>query len=61
MTEHQQTDPQLPEKILQGIQIALRELAETSAANNEELIIGDKDGNVKSVPAKDLLKTLPPQ
>lgn len=52
---------ELSEKVLRGVQEALRKLAEERAANNEELIIGDKDGNVKSVPAKDLLKTLPPQ
>lgn len=61
MIKHKQTDPQLHEKILQGIQMALRKLVETSAANNEELVIGDKDGNIKSVPAKDLLETLPPK
>lgn len=44
--------------IINGVNKALRKLAESSAANNESLIIGDKDGNVKSVPAKELLKTL---
>jgi hypothetical protein len=51
-------DP-LSEKILQGIRKAVRKLVETSAANDESLVIGDKDGNVKIVPAKELLKTLP--
>lgn len=51
-------DP-LAEKILQGIRKAVRKLVETSAANDESLVIGDKDGNIKTVPAKELLKTLP--
>lgn len=46
-------------KILQGIRLAVRKLVERSAANNESLVIGDKDGNVKIVPAKELLETLP--
>lgn len=45
-------------KVLEGMRKALRKLAETAAANNENLIVGDKDGNIKSVPAKELLKTL---
>ncbi|MBO9566301.1 MAG: hypothetical protein J7621_26240 [Niastella sp.] len=49
----------LSEKILQGIRKAVRKLVETSAANDESLVIGDKDGNIKTVPAKELLKTLP--
>jgi hypothetical protein len=50
---------ELSEKILQGLRRANRKLVEKSAANNEELIVGDKYGNFKSVPAKDLLKSLP--
>ena len=46
---------QLPEKVLTGLRNALRKLVETSAANNESLVIADKDGNVKIVPAKELL------
>lgn len=49
---------ELATNIINGVNKALRKLAESSAANNESLIIGDKDGNVKSVPAKELLKTL---
>lgn len=49
---------ELAANIINGVNKALRKLAESSAANNESLIIGDKDGNVKSVPAKELLKTL---
>jgi hypothetical protein len=50
---------ELAVKVLDGLNRALRKLAENAAANDEELIIGDKDGNIRSVPAKELLKTLP--
>jgi hypothetical protein len=57
--ENRNTDiDDLSEKILQGMRIALKELVETSAKNDEELIIGDKDGNIMSVPAKDLLPSV---
>ena len=46
---------ELSEKVLEGLRIAFRKLVETSAKNNEELIVRDKDGIIKSVPAKDLL------
>ncbi len=46
---------ELSEKVLTGVRKALRKLVETSAANNESLVIGDKDGNIKIVPAKDLI------
>ena len=49
---------ELSEKILQGLKIALRKLVERKAAQNESLVIGDKDGTIKTVPAKDLLETL---
>lgn len=49
---------QLSDKILKGMRKALRDLAETAAVNNESLVIGDKEGNVKSVPAKELLRDL---
>ena len=49
---------ELSEKVLQGVKKALKTLVETSAKNNEELIIADKSGKIKSVPAKDLLKSV---
>jgi hypothetical protein len=49
----------LSEKVLRGLKKALRKLVETSAANNQELVVGDEHGNFKSVPAKDLMKNLP--
>jgi hypothetical protein len=45
----------LSEKVLLGMKKALKKLVETSAANNEDLVIGDKDGKIMKVPAKDLL------
>ncbi|ATP55242.1 hypothetical protein CPT03_01570 [Pedobacter ginsengisoli] len=56
--DHIIQDSTFTEKVMIGLNKALRKLAESSAANNENLIVGDKDGNVKSVPAKELLKTL---
>lgn len=49
---------ELSANVLGGVKKALHKLAETSAARDESLIIGDKDGNFKSIPAKQLLKTL---
>lgn len=46
---------ELSEKILAGMKKAIKKLVETSAKNDEELVIGDKDGTIRSVPAKDLL------
>jgi predicted ABC-type ATPase len=43
------------EKLLAGLRKAIKKLVETSAKLDEELVIGDKDGKIKSVPAKDLL------
>jgi len=49
----------LSEKVLRGLKKALRKLVETSAANNQELVVGDEHGNFKSLSAKDLMKNLP--
>lgn len=46
------------DKVMVGLKKALRKLAEEAASNNESLVIGDKDGNAQSIPAKDLLSTL---
>lgn len=46
---------ELPEKVLIGLRKAIRKLVESSAANNENLVIGNKEGEIKIVPAKDLL------
>lgn len=46
---------ELSEKVMEGMEKAIKKLVESSALKNEDLIIRDKDGNIKSVPAKDLL------
>lgn len=46
------------EKIREGVQKALRKLAEESAAKGESLVV-KIDGEIKEVPAKELLATLP--
>ena len=45
---------ELSNKIMEGVNKALRKLVETSAANNESLVIGDDKGGFKSIPAKKL-------
>ena len=48
------------EKVLFGVQKALRKLAEETAAKGGSLVV-KIDGEIKDVPAKELLKTLPKQ
>lgn len=48
----------LTERIRLGVQQALRKLAEESALKGETLVV-KIDGEVKDMPAKDLLHTLP--
>ncbi|MEO3405973.1 hypothetical protein AAFN85_18820 [Mucilaginibacter sp. CAU 1740] len=52
---------ELEAKVLKGMNIAIRKLVESSAEKGKSLIIGEIDGSFKAVPAKDLLKTLPPK
>ena len=47
---------ELSAKVLSGVQKAVHKLIEINAAKNEDMVIGDKDGNFKIVPAKELLK-----
>jgi len=49
---------ELSDKIMAGIHDAVRKLVIKSAANDEKLVIADDDGNVKHVPAKELLEGL---
>lgn len=58
MTAKEKELQELSSKVMRGMKIALKRLVEKSAANNEDLVIGDKDGNVKIVPAKDLLSSM---
>lgn len=48
----------LPAKIIVSVRKAVRKLVETAAANNESLVIGEKDGSFRSVPAKELLEKM---
>lgn len=43
------------EKIKDALKIAEREFLEKKAANNETLILSDKDGKIVEIPAKNLL------
>lgn len=45
-------------EVVAGVQKAINNLVKTAAANNESLVIGNKDGTSQSVPAKKLLKML---
>lgn len=57
--ESKKTDVnELAVKVLDGMKTAIKKLVETKAKNNQDLVIGDKDGNIKTVPAKDLLNTV---
>ncbi len=45
----------LSDKVLRGVQKAVDNLTEANVAKGEDMVIGDKDGSFKIVPAKDLL------
>jgi len=55
MTNKKTDISELSQKVLIGLRKAIRKLVESSAANNENLVIGNKDGEIKIVPAKELL------
>jgi len=46
------------EKVMIGLKKAMRKLVEESAAQDRSLVV-KIDGEIKKVPAKELLKTLP--
>lgn len=58
MTDSKTDFNELSVRILAGVQKAINNLVKTAAANNESLVIGNKDGTSQSVPAKKLLKML---
>ena len=58
MQNKQTNIDELSAKVILGLQKALRKLVETSAAENRSLVI-KVNGEIKKVPAKELLKTLP--
>ena len=47
---------ELSEKFMAGLNLARKRLIEKRALENRTLVIAYKDGNVKEVPAKELLK-----
>jgi hypothetical protein len=49
---------ELSNKILSGVKKAVQKLIKVNAANDLDMVIGDKDGNFKIIPAKELLKGL---
>ncbi len=51
---------ELSEKVLKGVEIAIRKLVHENAALDKMMVIRDADGNIKDVPAKDILKDLSP-
>ena len=54
--DNKKKNEKLSEKVIQGMTRALRKLAESSAASNKELVVGDEYGNVQRIAAKELLK-----
>ncbi|KAA2239157.1 hypothetical protein F0L74_23410 [Chitinophaga agrisoli] len=61
MENNQTYISELSEKVLKGVEKAIRKLVHENAALDKMMVIKDEDGNIKHVPAKDLLKNLPPQ
>jgi len=51
----------LSDKVLKGVQMAVSNLIQANAVKGEDMVIGDKDGSFKIVPAKDLLSHLTPK
>ena len=58
MIDNSKSTDQLWKEILAGIQKATKKMVIIAAANNESLVIGNKDGTCQLIPAKKLLKTL---
>ncbi len=44
------------DKIIAALKIAEKEFLEKKAANNETIILSDKDGKIIEVPAKDFVR-----
>ena len=49
---------ELQNKIVEGVNRAYKKLLLESAEKNQSLVVADKQGNIRQVPAKDLLKKL---
>jgi len=48
------------EKVLLGVRMANRKLVEEAAAKNRSLVV-KRNGVIVTIPARELLKTLPPR
>ena len=53
------SDVDFAKKLIAALNIGLIKMAEKAAENNESLVIGYLDGTSASIPAKELLKSLP--
>ncbi|MBE2290736.1 MAG: hypothetical protein JNM41_02300 [Flavipsychrobacter sp.] len=51
-----QENAELLDKIAEGLKLAIRKLYEKKAANNELAVIADDDGQIKWLPARELLE-----
>jgi|GEM_PF-4112151 len=49
------SDKNFSKKLVDALNVGLRQMAEKAAKNNETLVIGYMDGTSASVPAKNLL------
>jgi len=55
MPESTKNIADLSDKVLKGVQEAVINLIKANALKGENMVIGEKDGSFKIVPAKDLL------
>jgi hypothetical protein len=51
-----QENIELLDKIAKGLKLANERFLEKSAANNETIVISDKNGVIKHIPARELLE-----
>ncbi|SDD81231.1 hypothetical protein SAMN04487996_102247 [Dyadobacter soli] len=49
---------QILDKIVAGVNKAVKKMVEESALRDESVVIGEKNGQARRVPAKELLKSL---
>ncbi len=46
------------DKLLNALNIGLKQMTEEAATNDESLVIAHKDGSFETIPAKELLETI---
>lgn len=54
MTEEQQVE-EMAKKLEHGIMLARKRMLHEKALHNQEVILGDSDGRIYSVPAKEII------